>query len=148
MVKNLFKYIFIYVMLIGCEGENPLTSECESGCYLNIEASNLVIDKNGYHHMEWLSGYNQTFATIKANTGSNYITKVYWDTDLGMWWHGEVVKPINHASYTDEGIATTILGPWDIMIDDTITVYSTYEDNCGYEYLDSIKVIVDNLEDE
>ena len=142
---NFILYIFIYVLLTGC-GDNTLTNVCESDCHLDIDAHELTMDGNGYYHMEWLEGYNQTFVTIEADTGSDYITKVYWDTDLGMWWYGEVVKPINHASYTDDGIATTILGPWDIMINDTITVYSTYEDNCGYEYLDSIKVIVDNLE--
>ena len=56
----------------------------------------------------------------------------------------DAISPSAYISYTDDGVATTILGPWDIMIDDTITVYSTYEDNCGYEYLDSTKVIVDN----
>ena len=116
---NIILYIFIYVLLTGCE-DNTLTNVCESDCQLDIDAPELTIDGNGYYHMEWLEGYNQTFATIEADIGSDYITRVHWDTDLGMWWSGEVVKPINHTSYTDDGIATTILGPWDIMINDTI----------------------------
>ena len=143
MIRKLISYIFICVLLTGCES-NPLANVCETDCYLDVYAPELVDDKNGYYHMEWLDGYNQTFATIKADIGYDNITRVYWDTDLGMWYQGDVVKPINHVSYTDDGIATTILGPWDIMVNDTITVYTTYEDICGTEYLDSIKVIIDN----
>ena len=74
--------------------------------------------------MEWLDGYNQTFTTLSAETGSTTYTMVYWDTDVGMWWQGEFIKPINHYSYAseDDGIAHTVLGPWEIIIGDTITL--------------------------
>ena len=77
MVKKSIWYIFIYVLLTGC-GDNTLTNVCESDCYLDIEAPDLVTDENGYYHMEWLEGYNQTFTTLKADIGSDYITKVYY----------------------------------------------------------------------
>jgi hypothetical protein len=144
MVRNIFLYIFIYVILIGCES-NPV-SVCESNCYLDVQASSLTMGENGIYELEWLDGYTQTFTTLDAETGSDTYTRVHWDTDLGMWYQGEVIKPINHSSYTDEedGIAHTVLGPWEVMINKTITIYTTYTDECGIDYLDSIKVKVVN----
>ena len=145
ITRNLILYIFIYIILTGCEGNN-VVGGCQSDCFLEINAPALTKNDDGVYLLEWLDDYNQTFTTIDAKTGSGTYTIVHWDTDLGIWWNGEIIKPINHSSYTDEddGIAHTILGPWDVMIDETITVYTTYEDNCGYEYLDSIKVKVIN----
>jgi len=147
MKINLLLYIFIYVLLTGCE--NNVVGSCESNCYLNVTAPGLEINDNGVYELEWEDSYNQTFTTIDAETGSTSYTMVYWDTDLGMWWQGEIVKPINHSSYANEedGIAHTILGPWEVMINETITIYTSYEDNCGYEYLDSIKVkVIDEIQ--
>jgi hypothetical protein len=129
--------------LTGCEYD--ITNGCESN-YLDVSAPDLVMDKNGYYHMEWIEGYNQTFTTLNAEIGSNHIYRVYWDTDSYMNWNGEIVKPINHYSYTDDGVAHTVLGPWSVMIGDTMKVYTTYEDDCGIEYFDLIEVILENNE--
>ena len=144
MIRKLFLYIFIYVLLTGCE--NNVVGSCESNCYLNVKAPELEMNGDGVYLLEWVDGYSQTFTTIDAETGSTSYMMVNWDTDLGMWHQGEIVKPINYSSYTndEDGIAHTILGPWEVMVGETITVYTTYEDNCGYEYLDSIKVKVIN----
>ena len=147
MVRNLILYIFIYVMLIGC-GDGTLSNVCKSDCFLNITAPNLQKDEKGYYHMEWLEGYNQTFSTLDANTGSNEIVKVMWDSDSGINHGGYWVSSVNHASYTDDGIAHTVLSMWEEQINDTITIYSWYQDDCNIEYLDSIKVIFENMEEE
>ena len=147
MVKKLFTYIFIYTLLVGCDTQNPLTnSECESDCFLDVEAPSLQMDENGYYHIEWLEGYNQTFSTLDANTGSTFlIQKVYWGSDKGIMYGGEPVSCVNPASYTsDDGIAHTVLSVWEVMINDTITVYAGYYDDCDVEHMDSIKVVVDN----
>ena len=60
-----------------------------------------------------------------------------------MNWNGEIVKPINHYSYTDDGVAHTVLGPWEVMVGDTIGVYTTYVDECGTDHYDIIKVILE-----
>jgi len=148
MVKKSIIYIFIYTLLVGCNTQNPLTNdeyECETDCYLNIEAPSLQMDENGYYHIEWLEGYNQTFSTLDANTGSTFlIQKVYWGSDKGITYGGEPVSCVNPASYTDNGIAHTVLSVWEVMITDTITVYAGYYDDCDVEHMDSIKVIVEN----
>ena len=144
MVKNLFKYIFIYTLLVGCNTQNPLNSECEVDCYLDVEAPSLQIDGNGYYHMEWLEGYTQTFSTLDANTGSDEIVKVMWDSDSGINHSGYWVSSVNPASYTDGGVAHTVVAAWEEQIGDTLTVYAWYRDKCDMEYTDSIKVVIDN----
>ena len=145
MVKKTFLYIFIYTLLVGCDTQNPLTNDvCESDCFLDIEAPSLQMDDNGYYHIEWLEGYNQTFSTLDANTGSDVLIKVYWDSDSGINYNGHWVSSVNSASYTDNGIAHTVLSAWEEQIGDTLTVYAQYQDDCGVEYIDSIKVVIDN----
>ena len=148
MVKKTFLYIFIYTLLVGCDTQSILTNEtseeCVSNCYLKVSAPSLQIDENGYYHMEWLEGYNQTFSTLDANTGSDEITKVMWDSDSGINYSGYWVSSVNPASYTNDGVAHTVLSAWEEQIGDTLTIYAGYMDECGIEYIDSIKVVVDN----
>ena len=152
MVKKTFLYIFIYTLLVGCDTQSILTNEtseeCVSNCYLKVSAPSLQIDGNGYYHMEWLGGYNQTFSTLDANTGSDVITKVMWDSDSGINYSGYWVSSVNPASYTNNGVAHTVLSVWEEQIGDTLTVYAQYQDGCGIEYLDSIKVVIDNEQNE
>jgi len=144
MVKNLSMYIFIYTLLVGCNTQNPLNSECESNCFLDVEAPSLQMDDNGYYHIEWLEGYTQTFSTLDANTGSNEIVKVMWSSDSGINYNGYWVSSVNPASYTDNGIAHTVLAAWEEQIGDTLTVYAQYQDECDIEYLDLIKVVIED----
>ena len=144
MVKKLFNYIFIYILLVGCDTQ--LTQNCESDCYLDVEAPSLQMDSNGYYHMEWLESYVQTFSTLDANTGSDGIEKVMWDSDSGINYNGYWVSSVNHASYTNDGTAHTVLAVWEEQIGDTLTIYAWYQDECDIEYLDSIKVIINNDE--
>ena len=147
MVKKSFIYIFIYTLLVGCNTQNPLNplnGECESNCFLNVEAPSLQMDNSGYYHMEWLEGYTQTFSTLDANTGSNEIVKVMWSSDSGINYNGYWVSSVNPASYTDNGIAHTVLAAWEEQIGDTLTVYAQYQDECDIEYLDLIKVVIED----
>tara|TARA_Y100000310_G_scaffold7033_1_gene7771 strand:+ start:93 stop:539 length:447 start_codon:yes stop_codon:yes gene_type:complete len=146
MVKKSILYIFIYTLLVGCNTQNPLTNdECETDCYLEVSAPSLEMDENGYYHIEWLSGYYQTFSTLDATTGTDEIVKVMWDSDSGIYWGDDWVSSVNHASYTsDDGIAHTVVAAWEEQLNDTITVYAWYWDKCDIGYVDSIKVIVED----
>ena len=146
MVKKLFTYIFIYTLLVGCDIQDPISSNdiCESNCYLEIGAPSLQIDNNGYYHMEWLDGYQQTFSTLDANTGSNQIRKVYWGSESGIEYGGDFVSCVNPASYTNKGTTHTVVGVWEEMVGDTILIYAGYYDHCSNEHKDVIGIIVDN----
>ena len=142
MVKNNILYIFIYVLLVGC-GDNVMTNSCSSDCHLDISAPSLEMDENGYYHIEWLEGYNQTFATLEAITNTEGYNKIYWTSQQGIEYSGEFVSCVNPASYTSDGIARQTMAVWEEMIGDTLTVYSGFEDWCYEQHIDLIKVVVD-----
>ena len=153
MVKKYILYIFIYILTIGCHtlmGPEEVEiwptqeSECISNYELVVEAPNLLKDEAGYYYIEYLEGYEQTFTTLSAETGSvNFSQKVFWGTESGIYYMSNWVSSVNHTSYTGEdGIANTVLAVWEEQIGDTIIVYAGYEDNCGIEYHDNIGVIV------
>ena len=145
MVKKSIIYIFIYTLLVGCNTQNPLTNdECETDCYLNIEAPSLQMDENGYYHIEWLEGYNQTFATLEAVTNTEGYNKIYWTSQEGIEYGGEFVSCVNPASYTSDGIARQTMAVWEEMVGDTITIYAGFEDWCYNQHVDSIGVIVED----
>ena len=144
MVKKLILYIFIYTLLIGCNTQNPLNSECESDFTVNVEAPELEMDENGYYHIEWLEGYNQTFATLEAITNTEGYNKIYWNSQQGMEYSGEFVSCVNPASYTSDGIARQTMAVWEEMVGDTITIYAGFEDWCYNQHVDSIGVIVED----
>ena len=141
MVKNTLKYIFIYILLVGCE--SPLT--CED-CYIDITAPDLQIDENGYYHMEFLNSYVQTFSTLEVKTGiTKYNQKVKWLSNKEILIAGYWTSLVNQSSYTNnDGKAYTVLGIWENFIGDTIKVYSGYTDNCNILHVDSLEVIIDD----
>jgi hypothetical protein len=109
-------------------------------------SSDLMVDKNGYHHLEWIEGYQQTFTRINAYVGHTW-QYVGWlsDTQFCFEWNGTVQcdDVINGSSYSgDDGIAESVLGIHQEHIGDTITVYCGYYE-MGIQYLDSIGVIID-----
>ena len=141
MVKNLFMYIFIYILLVGCES----LLVCED-CYLDVRAPSLQMDESGYYHMEFLDSYVQTFSTLEAETGiTDYNQKVSWISNKEIMISGYWTNLVNQSSYTDEeGKAYTVLGVWDDFIGDTVKVYSGYTDNCDILHVDSLEVVIDN----
>ena len=142
-MRKLISYIFICILLIGCEYENPLTSECESDFEMDV-VSDLVMDENGYYHIEWLEGYNQTFATLEVVTNTKGYNRIYWNCDSGIEYSGEFVSCVNPVSYTNEGIARQTMAVWEEMIGDTLTIYAGFEDWCYNEHIDSIRIIVED----
>ena len=144
MVKKLFMYIFIYTLLVGCNRLPLNNNECESDFMMNVEAPELEMDNNGYYHIEWLAGYNQTFATLEAITNTEGYNKIYWNSQSGIEYGGEFVSCVNPASYTSDGVARQTMAVWEEMVGDTLTIYSMFEDGCYIQHIDSIKVVVDN----
>ena len=140
MVKNILKYIFIYILLVGCE---PLLV-CDD-CYIDIAAPNLQIDSNGYYHMEFLDSYVQTFSTLEVETGiTDYNQKVSWISNKEIMISGYWTNLVNQSSYTDEeGKAYTVISIWENFIGDTVKVYSGYTDNCNILHVDSLEVVIE-----
>ena len=143
MVKKFIIYIFIYMTLTGCESNN-IMGVCESNCFLEINAQSLVEDENGYYQIEFDNNNTQTFSTLRARTGSSdTYQKLKWISDTEFLVGGYWTNCVNQSSYTDtDGEAYTVLSVWDILIGDTLKVYSGYHDQCGTHFVDSLNVIV------
>ena len=145
---KLLKYIFIYIiytLLVSCDTDSNvlISDECETNCFLETTAPSLEMDENGNYHIDFLNGYNQTFSTLDAETGSgDVIYMVYWTSDSGINYGGYWVSSVNSASYTNNGLAHTVLSVWEEQIGDTLTVTTEYRGGCDIWFEDSIKVIV------
>ncbi len=169
MFKNnrfsIFIYIFIYILMTGCDDtivsydydkyypdesydENETVDDIIIDYHLDISADSLSLDNNGFYIMEYLDGYNQTFTTLTAETGSlDYYQHVAWMSNKEIKIGNQWINLVNGYSYTDElGEAHSVLGVWSEFVGDTITVYAGYDDEYNNHYVDSMKVIVRNEE--
>ena len=147
MVKNIIKYIFIYtisILLVGCD--NPTSVESCDYCHLDIE-TNLPMDENGIYHLNFNNGEIQTFTQLRAYVGYE-MEYVGWTTNTTFegctWDYCEDVPIVNGSSYTlDDGYAYTMLGVYEENIGDVATIWVGYYDEYGNQWLDSIKVKID-----
>ena len=147
MVKNIIKYIFIYtigILLVGCD--NPTSVESCDYCHLDIE-TNLPMDENGIYHLNFNNGEIQTFTQLRAYVGYE-MEYVGWTTNTTFegctWDYCEDVPIVNGSSYTlDDGYAYTMLGVYEENIGDIATIWVGYYDEYGNQWLDSIKVKID-----
>jgi hypothetical protein len=147
MVKNIIKYIFIYtigILLVSCD--NPTSVESCDYCHLDIE-TNLPMDENGIYHLDFNNGEIQTFTQLRAYVGYE-MEYVGWTTNTTFegctWDYCEDVPIVNGSSYTlDDGYAYTMLGVYEENIGDVATIWVGYYDEYGNQWLDSIKVKID-----
>ncbi len=143
MIKKIIS-IFIYIVLTGCD---TLTGPETANTYLEVSAPSLSQDENGYYIMYVNDNFQQTFTTLKAETGSETIQLLTWDSnkEFSIEWQGQLIweNVVNGSSYTDdEGNGYTVLGVYDIFVGDTITIYCGYEDDYNNYYQDYLEVII------
>lgn len=143
-LRNKYFLIFIYTLLLtSCDVDSISgPTNCDGEGYLTISAPSLNLDENGYYRMEFLSDYVQTFTTLNAETGRSY-EKIAWMSNKEILIEGHWTNLVNGSSYTDdEGLGHSVLGVWREFVGDTITVYCGYTDDCQFQRLDSLKVII------
>ena len=135
------------MICVSCS-DNILGTENEClDCVLELSIPELNIDSNDYYHLDYNDDYIQTFAKIEAYVGVSYV-HLGWQSDteycVQMWNHTECNDVVNPASYSgSDGYATQIMGVHQEHIGDTITVHCGYYDNYGEQYLNSIRIIID-----
>ena len=149
MVKNIIKYIFIYISLmicISCSDNMLGINESCSECVLELTIPELSIDNNGFYHLQHSNNHIQTFAKLEAYVGVGYVNLGWYsDTEycVQMWNHIECNDVVNPASYSgSDGIANQMMGVHQEHIGDTITVHCGYYDDYGEQYLNKVKVII------
>ena len=145
MLKNIIKYIFIYtigILFVGCD--NPMSQNSCDYCHLELEAPDLPMDENGIYHLDFNDNSLQTYAQLRAYVGYEY-EYVGWTTDASFegctWDYCEDIPIVNGASYSNEdGYASQMMGVMEENIGQTATIWVGYYDNYGTQWLDSIKV--------
>ena len=147
MINHIFIYIILCVLFVGCDNNlfSP-TDEC-TNCYLELEAPNLPMDENGIYHLDYNDGAIQSYTQLKAYVGYE-MEYLGWTTNISFegctWDYCEDIPIVNGASYSNEdGYAYTMLGVYEGNIGDIATIWVGYYDNYGKQWLDSIKVIID-----
>ena len=148
MLEKIIKYIFIYtvcVITIGCES-NPMSPQQESCdyCHLELTAPFLSIDENGVYQLDYIDGSLQTFTRLTAYVGYD-LEYLGWTTNITFegctWNYCEEISVVNGSSYTgDDGYGHTMMGVYEGNIGQTATIWVGYYDNYGTQWLDSIKV--------
>ena len=144
MVKNIIKYIFIYtigILLVGCD--NPTSVESCDYCHLDIE-TNLPMDENGIYHLDYDENQIQTFTQLRAYVGYG-MEYVEWVTNVTFegctWDYCENIPIVNGVSYSnDDGYAYQMMGVMEENIGQTATIWVGYYDEYDNQWLDSIKV--------
>jgi len=146
MMKNIIKYIFIYiisVMFISCDNPNAV---CDY-CYLDLEAPDLWMDGNGYYHLNYNDGALQTFTQLRAYVGYE-LEYLGWTSNVTFdgctWGECEDIPIVNGASYSNEdGYSYQMMGVYEGNIGQTATIWVGYYDNYGTQWLDSIRIMID-----
>ena len=150
MMKNIIKYIFIYtigILFVGCDNNpiEPSQDFCDY-CYLELEAPNLPMDENGVYHLDFNDNQLQTFTQLRAYVGYE-LEYLGWTTNISFegctWNYCENIPVVNSASYSSaDGYAYQMMGVYEGNIGQTATIWVGYYDNYGTQWLDSIKVII------
>ena len=88
----------------------------------------------------------QTYSVLSCTTECGVNQHIQWDSDWQRQISGEWTSLVNPASMTDEdGNGKIVFAVWEEFIGETITIYGTYTDDCGNNFLNSVKVkVVDN----
>ena len=151
MMKNIIKYIFIYTIgiLFVCCDNNPMESSqgfCDY-CYLNIEAPDLPMDKNGIYHLDFNQGSIQTFTQLRAYIGYE-MEYVEWVTNVTFegctWDFCEDIPVVNGSGYSsDDGYSYQMMGVMEENIGQIATVWVVYYDEYDNQWLDSIRIMID-----
>ena len=145
MVKKIIKYIFIYticVITIGCES-SPMSVQTCDYCHLELEAPDLPMI-NGVYQLDYDNGSVQSFTKLRAYVGYE-MEYLGWTTNVSFegctWNYCEDVPIVNQASYSDdEGYAYQMVGVMEENIGQVATIWVGYYDYYGTQWLDSIKV--------
>ena len=160
MLKNILSYIFIYMSLVGCDANGNLVipnimsdeppqicNDCQLIISMDVTQDYLWFDDSlGFYHWDYNENYDQMYGYVFADVG--YDSEfVGWETDTYYCWIYEGQRQcddvINGSSYSDyDGVATQVMVVVPQLKGREISIYAGYY-NSGIQYLDSIKVIID-----
>lgn len=143
-MKRLY-FLLISLFVIGCSSNVTSSDEDCGSCGLEIYSD--LPQSGGIYEIEYNQDLEQTYSTLSCFTDCGWSQHIQWDSDYQYRINGEWVSLVNPASMTDEfGEGKIVFAVWEAFIGKTITIYGGYYDECGNQFVDSVKVLVVNNE--
>jgi len=102
----------------------------------------LVMDSNGYYHLELNQMTNQTIHTVSGTVGNTLNLpplKVEWESNLQWVYQDNLVDVTNHTSYVMDGRVHNVIAPVRTMTGDTLILIGTIRE---YLITDTIKIVL------
>ena len=103
----------------------------------------LIMDSNGYYHLELNQNTNQTIHTVSGTVGNTLNLpplKVEWESNLQWIYQDMLVDVSNSSSYVMDGTVNNVIGPVRTMVGDTLILTGTIRE---YLISDSIKIVLE-----
>ena len=126
--------------LMSCSPEDDVFEPQEPT--LEIDGR-LVMDTNGYYHLELNQMTNQTIHTVSGTVGNTLNLpplKVEWESNLQWIYQDMLVDVSNSSSYVMDGTVNNVIGPVRTMVGDTLILTGTIRE---YLISDSIKIVLE-----
>jgi hypothetical protein len=126
--------------LMSCSTEDDIFEPQEPT--LEIDGR-LIMDSNGYYHLELNQNTNQTIHTVSGTVGNTLNLpplKVEWESNLQWVYQDMLVDVSNSSSYVMDGTVNNVIGPVRTMVGDTLILTGTIRE---YLISDSIKIVLE-----
>ena len=126
--------------LMSCSVEDDIFEPQEPT--LEIDGR-LIMDSNGYYHLELNQNTNQTIHTVSGTVGNTLNLpplKVEWESNLQWVYQDMLVDVSNSSSYVMDGTVNNVIGPVRTMVGDTLILTGTIRE---YLISDSIKIVLE-----
>lgn len=126
--------------LMSCSVEDDIFEPQEPT--LEIDGR-LIMDSNGYYHLELNQNTNQTIHTVSGTVGNTLNLpplKVEWESNLQWVYQDMLVDVSNSSSYVMDGTVNNVIGPVRTMIGDTLILTGIIRE---YLITDTIKIVLD-----
>ena len=133
------KWLFLVIILVsGCS--NSIFSP-EEDCHCELEISSTLPSIDGIYQLEFNADLAQTYSILDVSTECGWSQHIQWDSDYMYNIQGSWISIVNPASMTDEdGNAKIVFAVWEEFINETVTIYGGYMDDCDNHFVDSVKV--------
>ena len=133
--------LVVFASLASCSVEDDLLELQQPT--LEIDGR-LIMDSNGYYHLELSQDTNQTIHTVSGTVGNTLNIqepmKVEWESNL-EWVHQDMLVDVtNCCSYVMDGTVMNVIAPIRTMVGDTLILTGTIREHL---ISDSIMIVLD-----
>ena len=133
--------LVVFASLASCSVEDDLLELQQPT--LEIDGR-LIMDSNGYYHLELSQDTNQTIHTVSGTVGNTLNIqepmKVEWESNLEWVYQDMLVDVTNCCSYVMDGTVMNVIAPIRTMVGDTLILTGTIREHL---ISDSIMIVLD-----